>query len=571
MAEDAVNNEKITTRSLIKQYFVRWRLLLLAAVLFASGALIWAHTLPLQYTGTAIFERRRDPVTTGASLRGSESFESRKETLEYDLASWEAVEKAVEEMEKRNLTKYMEREGGVLTDKGKSTKQQLVREFGKKIKINWEVSSTQIDLVSVSFTHSNQDLAEQMPNELVENYIERVSKQVVVNLTKSKEFLESQVENCNNQLIGFIKERIKSEEENKGAIPESSSVLYERIFRINSDLDARRLQFQVAQQELASLQGLEQSMIGSAEDPNEPHEIHMIPNPLLAQRQAELQQAEDQLYELMNVNTMKETHPTVQMLQRKIASLEERIKETEPMVESEYVYGRSANNPAFLMQMLRTKATVVGTDNEIKRLEGQKEKYEDILGNFGAIRQKYLEDTKKIEDKQAELSSWEGRLQSVTMSLAAEYAQRGIRLGTVQGALKQYLPSEPDLWRVLGIAVMGGLAFGGLLVFLAIRMDQSVITPEQAAKGFAIPVYGFVGVIMTPRKLFFRFLKRWVVLPIVSLLLIAVLGLLIYSLTLRLHYPEKYEKQIEQNVNKVITEAKYIGWEVKETLSDLWD
>jgi len=566
--EDAVNNEKITTRSLIKQYFVRWRLLLLAAALFAVAVLLGAHRIPLQYTGTAKFTRIKGPVTTGASSQGSESFESRKESLQYDLASREAVEEAIEQL---GLTKNMDREKGVLTTKGKSAKQQLVREFSKKIKINWEVSSSQIDLISVSFTHSNPELARDIPNELVRNYFNRVSMQARENLTKRKEFLERSVENCEDEYITLVKLRIEDEEKNKGAIPESSSVLYERIFQINSDLDTRRLQFQVAQQELASLQGLEQSMIGSANDPNEPHEIHMIPNPLLAQRQAELQQAEDQLYELITVNTMKETHPTVQMLQRKIASLKERIKETESMVESEYVYGKSADNPAFLMQMLRTKAMVEGTKNEMERLEGQKKRYEDILGNFGAIRQKYLEATKNIENKQAELTRWQEKLQSVQMALAAEMADHGTRLEAVQAALEQYRPSKPNLWKVLGIAVFGGLAFGGVLVFLAIRIDQSVITPEQAAKGFGIPVYGFVSVIMTPRKLFFRFLKRWVVLPIVSLIFTVALGLLAFSLTLRLHHPDEYKEWQENKGGYLQEQADKIWSDVKEEWSNLFD
>ena len=95
MSEDTVDNEKITIRSLIKQYFVRWRLLMLAAVLVAIAVLLWAHHVPLQYTGTAIFERRRDPVSVETSSRSSESFESRKETLRYDMASREAFEEAL--------------------------------------------------------------------------------------------------------------------------------------------------------------------------------------------------------------------------------------------------------------------------------------------------------------------------------------------------------------------------------------------------------------------------------------------------------------------------------------------
>jgi len=199
------------------------------------------------------------------------------------------------------------------------------------------------------------------------------------------------------------------------------------------------------------------------------------------------------------------------------------------------------------------------------------EAYEKLKNNFGPKSREYRELMKKYEEEQAELARWEEKLTTTEMSLAAEVAKRRVHLNTVKGALKQYLPSEPDLWKVLGMAVMGGLAFGGFLVFLAIRMDQSVITPEQAAKGFGIPVYGFVGVIMTPRKLFFRFLKRWVVLPIISLLLLSVLGLLTYSLTLRLRYPEEYKKWQENEIGYLTTHASLIWSDVKEKLPNPFD
>ena len=176
--------------------------------------------------------------------------------------------------------------------------------------------------------------------------------------------------------------------------------------------------------------------------------------------------------------------------------------------------------------------------------------------------------TNEIETQEAELNRWESSLQAVNIALGAEVAKHGTHLNAVQVALEQYRPSEPNLWNVLGISVLGGLAFGGVLVFLAIRLDQSVITPEQAAKGFGIPVFGFVSVIMTPRKLFVRFIKRWVVLPVVALLLTAVLGLLTFSLTLRLHYPEEYKEWRKDEAAYLQTHASQLWTDVKETIQN---
>jgi uncharacterized protein involved in exopolysaccharide biosynthesis len=569
MAENAEKTEKITTRSLVKQYFVRWRLLLLAAALVAIGVIIWAHTIPLQYTGTTIFERSKDTVSDTASLRGSENFSVRKETLRHDLAGWDAVEQAVGDLE---LTKGMERDTeGTYTDKGLRAKQGLIRQFTRTIKIKWEVNTDQKDLVSVSFTHSNPLLAEQVPNILVNNYINRVSEQAAAHLKESQDFLIGEVEKCKEKLTTLVRERYDFEVDNAGTLPDSPGTLQERIMQTDADLDAARLQHEVETQQLKSMQALQQSLTSSAGDPNEPQQIIMGPNPELARRETELRQTREILDEMVYIKKMKENHPTIQMLRLKIKRLEERIQKTEPMVVSEQVYGKSnSENFQFAMQLVRTKASVEGTSREIARLEKRLERYEALLDNFYPIRSKYLELTKKIEDQQAELDRWESKKTTAQMSLAAEVAKRRIHLDTKQAALRQFQPSEPDLMKVFGMALFGGLAFGGALVFLAIRIDQSVITPEQA-KAFGIPVYGFVGEILTPRKLWLRRIKRWVITPLVSFLLLATLGLLAFSLSLRVRQPEEYKKWQADESGYLYTKAKQVYSEFSEKLPNPFD
>lgn len=562
MAEDSVHNEKTSTRHLIKQYVAHWKLLLLSTALSIVLILLWYHRVELEYTGTAIFERRMDPVSAETSLQGSESFSSRKKTLPHDLASWNAVAEAVEQL---GLTKKMERNpiDGSYTARGDKAKQQLVRELSRKIAIKWEVSSERIDLVSVSFTHSDPTLAEQMPNVLVANYINRVSMQAEENWTKSKEFYEQRADACHNKLAGLIKQRIDFEEEHKGAIPENSGMLYDQIFQITSDLDAYRLQHDIAKQALVGQQGFDN---GSEQDPNEPREVLMIPNPLLEQRKNQLQQAEDELRNLTVITGAKETYWKVKALKRHIESLKQQIEETEPLIESEYVFGKPENsNLAF--ELFKTKATMDGTKAHIDRLQSKKEKYEEILINFGTIQQNYQELNRNIEATQNELSRWKNSLQSAEMALVAEVAKRSTHLNAVQAAMKQYRPSDPNLLYTLAIALIGGLAVGGLLVFLAIRIDQTVITPEQAAKGFGIPVFGFVGFIRTPRTAFIQNLKRWVLIPVVSIVIVAVLGIFTFSLTLRLQHPDEYKSWRKNEIKYLTTQAGLLWNNMKNTIS----
>lgn len=568
MSDDPVQNEKISTRNLVKQYVAHWKLFTLAAALSAVIILMAYHHVELEYTGTTKLERRMDPVSTQTSTQGSESFGSRKKTLRHDLASWEAVEEAVKQMEQLELIERMERSpiDGSYSNKGEKAKQQKVLEFERKIDIQWEVSSEKNDLVAVSFTHSDPKLAEQMPNTLVDNYINRVSKQAEENWKDSKEFYTQRKEACESRLAALTEERIEFEKKHRGSIPESSGILRDWIFQIDADLEDYRLRHEMAKQALTGLQGLEKENNDSTEDPNEPREIRLVPNPLLEHKEKQLQATKDELQNFIFTTTAEETHPTVIKLRKAIETLEKQIEETEPLIEPKYAMGR-INDPRLTFDLFKTQISMEGIKTQIARLEGRRKDYVNTLKNFGAIRPAYQELNEKIEGTQKELDRWRDSLQSAEMALAAERAKRNTHLNAVQAALKQYRPSEPKLLNAIAIALMGGIAFGGLLVFLAIRIDQTIITPEQAAKGFGIPVYGFVGVIMTPRALLIRTLKRWIITPAVATVLIAVVGICTFSLTLRLQHPDEYKSWKKNEIKYLTSHTGQLWNRVKANLS----
>ena len=176
-----------TPRDALRVVFRRWPLFLVGASVFAVAAICWAHYWPLSYTGTAIFERRLDPA--GSHLK-SESFEGMKRTLIHRLAGREAVGQVIEEL---GLTQGLPHgPDGQLTPAGNMTKQQLVAEFRGKLQARFQVESTNIDLVSVEFTHEDAKLASEVPNALVSKYMEWVHKNIHARLESSSQFLADQ-------------------------------------------------------------------------------------------------------------------------------------------------------------------------------------------------------------------------------------------------------------------------------------------------------------------------------------------------------------------------------------------
>ena len=517
--------------------FQRWRLLLLGAALFAILALVWAHYMPLAYTGEAIFERRRDAASEGTTARGSESFGTLKLTLSHELAGFDAVSRAVETLK---LTEGMPRnDDGRLTEASEMAKQQLVQRLMETVDVRWKVSSEQVDLVSVSFTHSDPVLAEHMPNTLVQNYINHVSEVVIERLNASKKFLSDQVSACSNRFSELIMLRIDFERENAGVLPDSPTALQEGISKITTDIDTVRLQHMVAEHEMAML-----NAYLHPDDPNatENLEVRKEPNPRLMQLEDELAAAQNSLDEVIKVRGMKKDHPTVQILGLQIARLEKRIAETPAMAVSEIVSGRSQDSAMARMRLMATESQYKSSARELERMENRLSAYEKVLTEFGPIRREYFEISKKVEDQQKELDRYESSLTEVQMALAAEAAKRRTHLNAVQAALPQFRPSSPSLSLVLLFALVGGCCFGGGLVFLANRMDRSVMTPEQAARDFDIPVYGCIDEIVHPGQRLASVTKRWILKPVVVLVVFVLLASATLSITLKLRYPTHYEE-----------------------------
>ena len=65
-------------------------------------------------------------------------------------------------------------------------------------------------------------------------------------------------------------------------------------------------------------------------------------------------------------------------------------------------------------------------------------------------------------------------------------------------------------------AIVGGLAFGAGLVFLANLLDRSVSTTEEAVHHFDLPVHGVIAEIVTARQQWVRRTKVWTIGPAVT-------------------------------------------------------
>jgi len=587
---------KKTPRDLLRAVFRHRLLFVSSAALFAFATLVGACWWPLKYTAIAKFERRSDPASEDLIRGKSESFDALKMTLQHELVGTNAVEAATEELEKKRLLPALPRgQDGKLTAEGKMLRQELVRNLSADLKVIFEVRAQEVDLVSVSFTDPDPRLAQELTNTVITNYINRISEQIVTNLTASRDFLKTKVDEANTRFSELTRKRIDFETKYAGMLPDSPGALQQEIQRLTTDMDTVRRQQGLAKQKLdqikiilgrsAAPEGDGAAAAPGTDTPKKtPDKDSAAAGPApssalsaeqeykdatqdLARLQDQQQQYQKSLDESRTLLHMTEKHPRVVALRKQIDDLDKRIaaiKGRLPELEKRLRENRAgalvgpASGEPFLdpgrqrdQEMLQANLTIQETTaqseyqmatNELERLQARQAALQVIMTNYGPVRQEYLGLVKEVTDQYAEVDRWQKRCTEVQMALAAEAAKHRTHLSQVELAQEQFRPSSPKLLYVLALAIVGGLAFGGGLVFLTNTVDRSITTTEEAADYFDLPVLGTIGEITTPAQKARRKILRWGLGPVAGLVAVLAIGTAAMNITLWLDFREQYNE-----------------------------
>jgi hypothetical protein len=365
---------------------------------------------PVRYTGETMLERRSDATMEEGNASGrGDPFESRKLTLEHDLIGFQAVAKAAED---EGLTRGLPHgPDGRLTRDGILTRQELVNKLIKALKITWDARSEQVDLVTVSFTHNDPNLAEQLPNTLVKNYTDSINRQSADLLKDRRDFLHNQVELCAGRFDDITSKLLDFEVKHAGVMPEDPFFLHQRIEALAKDIDVAQIQSVVAREKLARLKALVQVGKGAP------------------------------------------------------GALAPAVAGSPTAAADDQGVSQEPSNAA--SQMAVAEAEVSVTDRELSRLQAQLAECQAAMMNFGPIRQEYLQISQKQKEAEAESSRWQQQESAVQMALVAEVNKHRTHLNAVQLAQIQTIPDvflQPGA--MVGLSLCVGFVLAGMLAFL---------------------------------------------------------------------------------------------------------
>jgi uncharacterized protein involved in exopolysaccharide biosynthesis len=415
----------------------------------------------------------------------------------------------------------------------------MVERFTADLDVAWEARSKQEDLVSVSFTHRDSELAADLPNTLIKNYINRTYDRIRSGLKQQHDFLQIKVEDAERRLEKALRGKIDFETGNAGMIPDDPGAFQEKIERANAELKAAKYRHEIARLQVARLNAL-RGQATSADPEAKAARIVKTPNPEVARLETVLMDLQDQIDTALSLQHMTEEHPTVKALRVKAKQTEKRLAETPKEIVKERVFATGAELLELSMAAAAAESEVDAAENEIGRLDNLLAEYDRAWANFAPIRQGYLTLVKKVEDCRGESQHWKNRFQNVQIALAAAVDNRLTRLKALRPAKHQVLPSSPSLPAVLTLAILGGLAFAAALVCLSKVLDRTIHTPREANELFDLPVHGVIGEIVTRRQRRGRTLRKYLLAPATCVVLLAGLALATGSAVLRLRYPQMY-------------------------------
>jgi predicted nucleic acid-binding Zn-ribbon protein len=290
----------------------------------------------------------------------------------------------------------------------------------------------------------------------------------------------------------------------------------------------------------------------------EPVQIVKGPNPERKKLEDQIRDAEQALDSMHTMSHMTDGHPKIQALKARIEQLKKQVEETPAEVVTQKIYANPAHQPNTpKAQFTDPRLAVAAMDNALREwnlaaldykrfdedlnvIKTRRDETVAMMANFAAVRQKWGELTKKVDECADELKRWQDQHNDIQIALAAEVAKKRTHMETVQPAQEQFLPSWPPLSYVLGGALLAALAGGTGLVLLLNLLDRTITTTDKAAEMFNLPVHGVIGEIVTARQRRRRKIWRWLGSPTICTVVLIGVVIAALSITLRLQFPEMY-------------------------------
>lgn len=498
--------------------------------------------VPREYRSEAKFQRKNDVAMTelGQTMTDRQ-LEPIRRSLHHDMLGRHNMKRLVDDLTASDpyvakLWQFPRTPDGSLTSEGKFKLEDLISELKGQIGVRYTIRARELDMISVSFTNGDRQLAPKVVNRLVENYIKTTRDQLNAMLLAAKKFFKGEVDRYGALVQELESKKLRFELDNPGLTPDDPASVQAKLVQLRAKRDNI----------VSTLEVSKQRRVALAEFIKKQPEVLVtereLVNPAMAEVLARRERVVAALDESLTTFRRTEFHPEVKKLRRLLAELDREVEANEGKGEVKELAEPNVQRISAEQDLEELSGEILALERQRDELNANVEQYELRNRNFFPIRNEYLKMEKDLAAARNQLKFWDEKLRDTNISLTAEIGQKGVRLSFLQHAPDLARPSKPTLFIIGAASLALGLATGAGMVLLAELLDHSFHSAEQAVDDLKLPVLGAVNEIVTPSKAFRRKLMGWGVFPALSALMIVILSVAFGVAYLSLQYPHRWDQ-----------------------------
>ena len=471
----------------------KWAVILpvLGAILMIPPAVL---RTPSQYRASATVKRNDLAITRAlpSGLMTADTPRISLEALRVEILTWQNLQRVI-------LQTNLDPE---LTDPDTNPVrwQQKFAQLNRIISIRRVAQSPGVDLVEISASHRDPEMARRIVDGVSNNYMEEAQRGGREDLERLVDFLKDRTERNRAALQQAEIQLEKYHEKHFASLDDVKLSIRNRLLNLRTDEAARSLQIAELKNQLAEAE--EQI----ADIPETVSEVITEPNPALAEMERQILNRRMGLVALQLRYT--EEHPQVIQVKEEITELQawlqqtpDRVLQTEKLVRNP-MHQQAASDIMSLRQQIRSQqaalleigARIEANDQSLRQVASDEKHYRD----FQRDRRQYSD---LYSAYQSSLIAAQTRMEVDTD------AKYGTRVDMISPPQTPALPERKTPRTVAAATLMGGFAVGFALLFLLEVLDRSIRDVEDASSYFGFPVLGSIPIIVTRRE---RERKRWI-------------------------------------------------------------
>jgi len=491
MSEIPTNKVPVAHGASIREYlrmiFRRRWVLMVPVLLSAVVGLPLSALVPPKYRAKATV--RRTDLATGRSgaLIPSRSPGKTLQALRVEILTHTNLERVI---------RSTNQDVGLTTQADWQKKYEDLRDA---IRISSAARGGGVDLIEIYVVSTDSVLAAQMANTIADNYVEESKGSERAYGEKALRWLEDGTQEHLDKLRETELALEEFRAEHFANLPEVKQSLHSRIFGLETQTTARRLQLIDAENRLLELnRQLESVPMTIRVETRERNPAHQELSRQLDERKRGLQAL---------LIRWTEEHPEVKRVRKEIAELEKELENTpERVVGTE----REAANPlhqALTSEQYKLQQELKGHEAALGQMAAQINALQESMGDVFAQEQRYEDLMRQKREEEKLYEQFNQSLIQARTQLKADQQEFGRQVEIISRALTPEIPYRLDRYKILGACLAGGALLGIALMFGLEYTDRSLRSMEDAASFLEIPVLASIPVIIPEQVA--RRRRRW--------------------------------------------------------------